>query len=388
MFKIQTLNKISEKGLGLLPADSYSISDDISSPDGIILRSFKMHDMEIPETVKVIARAGAGVNNIPLPKCTEKGIVVFNAPGANANSVKELTIGAMLTTARDFAGGVAWTKTIAGEEDVAKIVEKNKSNFAGGEIKGKKLGVIGLGAIGVLIANASSDLGMDVYGYDPYLTVKAAWSISSKIIQTESIEEMLKVCDYITIHVPLNDGTRGIINKDNLKLMKSNAVLLNFARGGIIDDAAAVEAVASGQIAKYVTDFPNNTVIGNENVICVPHLGASTDEAEENCAEMVSAQLKDYLEKGNIKNSVNFPACKLPYNGGDRIIIASNGDNNAFTKLLSDLSAKGIQPEAMASHHRGDIYYNIIEVNKGSDVQPLVEAAGSEAKVLITRVIV
>jgi len=388
VFKIQTLNKISEKGLSLLPTEDYKISDDGNNPDGIILRSYKMHDMEIPESVKVIARAGAGVNNIPLPKCTDKGIVVFNAPGANANSVKELVIGAMLTTARDFAGGVAWTKTIVDEAEVAKIVEKNKSNFAGGEIKGKKLGVIGLGAIGVLIANACSDLGMTVYGYDPYLTVKAAWSISSKIEKSDSIEKMLKECDYITVHVPLNDGTRGIINKESMKLMKSNAVILNFARGGIIDDQAAVEAVASGQIAKYVTDFPNNTVIGKENIICVPHLGASTDEAEENCAEMVSAQLKDFLETGNVLNSVNFPACSLEYNGGERIVIASRGGNDAFNKLLSDLSAKGIQSEGMASQHRGDIYYNIIEVAKGSDVQSLVDSVKTEKDVLISRVIV
>lgn len=387
MFKIQTLNKISEKGLSLLPSDSYSISDDGSSPDGIILRSYKMHDMEIPESVKVVARAGAGVNNIPLPKCTDKGIVVFNAPGANANSVKELVIGAMLTTARDFAGGVAWTRTIADENEVAKLVEKNKSNYAGSEISGKRLGVIGLGAIGVLIANACSDLGMKVYGYDPYLTVKAAWSLSSKIKKSDSIEKMLKECDYITVHVPLNNGTKGIINKENLKLMKNNAVILNFARGGIIDDQAAVDAVASGQIAKYVTDFPNNTVIGKKNVICVPHLGASTDEAEENCAEMVSAQLKDFLETGNILNSVNFPACSLEYSGGDRIIIASNGGNDAFNKLLSDLSAKGIQTEGMASQHRGDIYYNIIEVAKGADVKALVDAAKAEGNVLIARVI-
>ena len=387
MFKIQTLNKISEKGLGLLPKDSYEISEDGSAPDGIILRSYKMHDMEIPESVKAIARAGAGVNNIPLPKCTEKGIVVFNAPGANANSVKELTIGAMLTTARDFAGGVAWTKTIADEADVAKLVEKNKSNFAGGEIKGKKLGVIGLGAIGVQIANACCDLGMNVTGFDPYLSIKAAWSISCNIKQTSNLEKILKESDYITVHVPLNDGTRGIINKDNMKLMKSNAVILNFARGGIIDDQAAVDAVASGQIAKYVTDFPNNTVIGKENVICVPHLGASTDEAEENCAEMVSSQLKDFLETGNIVNSVNFPTCSLDRSGGERIIIASNGSNDLFNKFLSDLSTKGIQPEAMASHHRGDIFYNIIEVVKGADVQDLVDAAKADASNLIARVI-
>ncbi len=387
MFKIQTLNKISKKGLELLPATDYSISDDADNPDGIILRSYKMHDMEIPGSVKVIARAGAGVNNIPLPKCTEKGIVVFNAPGANANSVKELVIGAMLTTARDFAGGVAWTKTISNEPEVAKLVEKNKSNFAGGEIKGKKLGIIGLGAIGVQIANACSDLGMKVYGYDPYLSLQAAWTISSKIKKANSIEKMLKECDYITVHVPLNDGTRGIINKDNISLMKSNSVILNFARGGIIDDQAAVDAVASGKIAKYVTDFPNNTVIGKENVICVPHLGASTQEAEENCAEMVAAQLKDFLETGNIVNSVNFPACSLDGDGGERIIIASNKNNDAFNNLLSNLSAKGIQTEGMASQHRGDIYYNIIEVAKNSDVQDLIQEIKSEENVMLARVI-
>lgn len=387
MFKIQTLNKISEKGLSLLPSDSYSIADDESSPDGIILRSYKMHDMEIPESVKVIARAGAGVNNIPLPKCTEKGIVVFNAPGANANSVKELTIGAMLTTARDFAGGVAWTKTIADEADVAKLVEKNKSNFAGGEIKGKKLGVIGLGAIGVQVANACSALGMDVTGYDPYLSVKAAWSISSSIKQSTNLEKLLKESDYITVHIPLNDGTRDTINKENIKLMKSNAVILNFARGGIINDEAAVEAVAAGQIAKYVTDFPNNTVIGKENVICVPHLGASTDEAEENCAEMVSIQLKDFLETGNIVNSVNFPACSLDVSGGDRIIVSSTGNNDPFNKMLADLSAKGIQTEGIASHHRGDIYYNIVEVAKGSGIKTLIDKVANEKNVLMARTI-
>lgn len=387
MFKIQTLNKISEKGLGLLPGESYSISEDGTNPDGIILRSYKMHDMEIPASVKVVARAGAGVNNIPLDRCTEQGIVVFNAPGANANSVKELVIGAMLTTARDFAGGVAWTKTIAGEEDVAKVVEKNKSNFAGGEIKGKKLGVIGLGAIGVQVANACSALGMEVYGYDPYLTLKAAWNISSSIHQADNLDKMLKVCDYVTVHVPLNDGTKGIINAENMKLMKKNAVILNFARGGIIDDQAAVEAVAAGQIAKYVTDFPNNTVIGKDNVICVPHLGASTDEAEENCAEMVSQQLKDFLETGNIVNSVNFPSCTLDYNGGTRIILATKECNDQMNDLLKGLSTKGISTEGMASQHRGEIYYNIIEVAKGSDVAELVEGIKSSDCVLIARVI-
>lgn len=387
MYKIQTLNKISEKGLSLLPAENYTVSDDGVNPDGIILRSFKMHDMEIPESVKVIARAGAGVNNIPLPKCTEKGIVVFNAPGANANSVKELTIGAMLTTARDFAGGVAWTKTIVGEADVAKIVEKNKSNYAGNEIKGKKLGVIGLGAIGVLIANACSDLGMEVYGYDPYLTVKAAWSISSKIIQTESIEKILKECDYITVHVPLNDGTKGLINKENIKLMKKSAVILNFARGGIIDDQAAVDALAAGQISKYVTDFPNNTVIGKEGVICVPHLGASTEEAEENCAEMVSAQLKDFLETGNVLNSVNFPACSLDSNGGKKIVLASLKTNDVLKDFLAGLSDKGIQTEGMASQHRGDIFYNILEVSKDADIKGLVNDAAAKDSVLIARII-
>ncbi|MBI9097377.1 MAG: 3-phosphoglycerate dehydrogenase [Spirochaetaceae bacterium] len=387
MYKIQTLNKISEKGLSLLPAESYSISEDGTSPDGIILRSFKMHDMEIPESVKVIARAGAGVNNIPLTTCTEKGIVVFNAPGANANSVKELVIGAMLTTARDFAGGVAWTKTIADEDDVAKVVEKNKSRFAGGEIKGKKLGVIGLGAIGVQISNACLNLGMEVYGYDPYLTLQAAWTISSKINRSDSIEKILKECDYITVHVPLNEGTKGIINKENMKLMKKNAVILNFARGGIIDDAAAVEAVASGQIAKYVTDFPNNTVIGKENIICVPHLGASTQEAEENCAEMVAQQMKDYLENGNIVNSVNFPSCTLDINGGERIILASHKCNDVLNDLLSGLSEKGIQTEGMASHHMGEIFYNIIEVAKGSDIKDLIDEAGKKDCVIIARVI-
>lgn len=387
MYKIQTLNKISEKGLSLLPAESYSISDDGNSPDGIILRSYKMHDMEIPGSVKVVARAGAGVNNIPLPKCTEKGIVVFNAPGANANSVKELTIGAMLTTARDFAGGVAWTSTIVDEDDVAKLVEKNKSNYAGSEISGKKLGVIGLGAIGVKIANACSNLGMKVYGYDPYLTVQAAWTISSKIEKSNSIEKMLKECDYITVHVPLTDGTKGIINKENMKLMKKNAVILNFARGGIVDDQAAVDACASGQIAKYVTDFPNNTVIGKKNVICVPHLGASTQEAEENCAEMVASQMKDYLETGNIINSVNFPACCLDSNGGTRIILASLEDNDVLNDFLTGLSDKGIQTEGMSSHHRGDIFYNILEVSTGSDVKDLITKAGAADKVLIARVI-
>jgi len=387
VFKIQTLNKISEKGLSLLPSERYSVSEDGTNPDGIILRSFKMHDMEIPSSVKVVARAGAGVNNIPLDRCTEQGIVVFNAPGANANSVKELVIGAMLTTARDFAGGVAWTKTIAGEEDVAKVVEKNKSNFAGGEIKGKKLGVIGLGAIGVQVANACAALGMEVYGYDPYLTLKAAWNISSSIHQADNLDKMLKVCDYVTVHVPLTEGTKGIINASNMKLMKKNAVILNFARGGIIDDQAAVDAVAAGEIAKYVTDFPNNTVIGKENIICVPHLGASTDEAEENCAEMVAQQMKDFLETGNIVNSVNFPSCTLDYNGGTRIILATKECNDQLNHLLEGLSAKGIATEGMASHHRGDIFYNILEVAKGSDVAALVEEIKSASCTLLARVV-
>ena len=363
MARIQTLNKISSVGLDVLPREDYEIASVLSNPDAIILRSFKMHDMELPETLVAVARAGAGVNNIPIDKCSEKGIVVFNTPGANANSVKELVIAALFLSSRKISDSIEWCKGLEGNGDeVPKMVEKGKSMFAGPEIKGKKFGVIGLGAIGVMVANAASALGMEVTGYDPFISVESAWGLSRDIKKGISMDSVIAESDYITIHVPLNDSTKGLFNKDKFDIMKKGSRLLNFARGGLVNNEDLKKAIADGIIASYVTDFPDEDLIKMENVIAIPHLGASTAEAEENCAKMAAEQLKDFLETGNIKNSVNFPDCRMEMNSKNRILIANKNIPNIIGQVTSMLAADGVNISEYLNKHKNDYAYNIIDV--------------------------
>lgn len=332
MYKIGTLNKISPVGPARL-TDDYTITENVQEANSIILRSYNMHDMEFSPDLLAIGRAGAGINNIPLDKCAQQGIVVFNAPGANANAVKELCLSGMFLAARNIPAGLEWAKTLAGTEDVGKAVEKGKGQFAGTEIKGKTLGVIGLGAIGAMVANAAESLGMDVIGYDPFLSIKAALSLSNTIKIVDSPKDLYPQCDYITIHVPANDNTKGMIDAAAFAQMKDGVVFLNFARDKLVNDADLLAAIGSGKVKKYVTDFPNDTVIGKEGVIALPHLGASSAEAEDNCAAMAVDQVMDYLENGNIVNSVNMPACSLGPKKGTRVSVISKADAGVLEKV-------------------------------------------------------
>ena len=360
MFNILTLNKIAKCGLDQLN-DNYKITDDANvDADGIILRSFKMHDMELPESLKAVARAGAGTNNIPIDKCSEKGIVVFNTPGANANAVKELVIAGMLLASRDVIGGVAWANTLTGD-DVDKQVEKGKSNFAGCEIKGKTLGIIGLGAIGILVANAAYALGMEVIGYDPYLSVDSALKLSRHVKKANSPEEVYAAADYITIHVPLMDSTRNTINSETIAQMKDGVIILNFARGGLVNNADIKKALADGKVAKYVVDFADSETVNQPGIINIPHLGASTAESEDNCAVMAAQELADYLENGNILNSVNFPNCSLPEDNIGRIAIAHKNIPNVIAKFTEALSSVNISD--MINKSKGELAYTIINTD-------------------------
>lgn len=360
MFNILTLNKIAKCGLDQLN-DNYKITDDANvDADGIILRSFKMHDMELPESLKAVARAGAGTNNIPIDKCSEKGIVVFNTPGANANAVKELVIAGMLLASRDVIGGVAWANTLTGD-DVDKQVEKGKSNFAGCEIKGKTLGIIGLGAIGILVANVAYALGMEVIGYDPYLSVDSALKLSRHVKKANSPEEVYAAADYITIHVPLMDSTRNTINAETIAQMKDGVIILNFARGGLVNNADIKKALADGKVAKYVVDFADSETVNQPGIINIPHLGASTAESEDNCAVMAAQELADYLENGNILNSVNFPNCSLPEDNIGRIAIAHKNIPNVIAKFTEALSSVNISD--MINKSKGELAYTIINTD-------------------------
>ena len=360
MFNILTLNKIAKCGLDQLN-DNYKITDDANvDADGIILRSFKMHDMELTASLKAVARAGAGTNNIPIDKCSEKGIVVFNTPGANANAVKELVIAGMLLASRDVIGGVAWANTLTGD-DVDKQVEKGKSNFAGCEIKGKTLGIIGLGAIGILVANAAYALGMEVIGYDPYLSVDSALKLSRHVKKANSPEEVYAAADYITIHVPLMDSTRNTINAETIAQMKDGVIILNFARGGLVNNADIKKALADGKVAKYVVDFADSETVNQPGIINIPHLGASTAESEDNCAVMAAQELADYLENGNILNSVNFPNCSLPEDNIGRIAIAHKNIPNVIAKFTEALSSVNISD--MINKSKGELAYTIINTD-------------------------
>jgi D-3-phosphoglycerate dehydrogenase / 2-oxoglutarate reductase len=364
MFKIQTLNKISSRGLDLLPHETYEYASELANPDGILVRSQAMHDMELPSSLKGIARAGAGVNNIPIDKCSERGIVVFNTPGANANAVKELVLLGLLMASRRVFQGVCWSKSLAGKAaEVPKLIEKGKANYDGPEIKGKKLGVIGLGAIGVMVANDAEALGMEVSGFDPFMSIDAAWGLSRTVKKAVSIDSLMAESDYITLHVPLNDSTRGKINKEKFDIMKKGVRILNFSRGEIVNSADMLDAIAGGIVECYVTDFPTDEMLGNEKIIPIPHLGASTPESEENCAAMAVEQLRDYLEKGNIKNSVNFPECFLPPTGAQRITIANKNVPNIIGQITSVLAQAGLNIADMLNKSKKDYAYNIIDID-------------------------
>ncbi|PQQ66541.1 3-phosphoglycerate dehydrogenase family protein [Acetivibrio saccincola] len=364
MFTIQTLDKISAKGLELFPRDQYEIATEISNPDAIILRSTKIHDMELPPKLKAIARAGAGVNNIPIDKCTKKGIVVFNTPGANANAVKELVLAALLLASRKIHDGISWAQSLKGNGDqVPVLVEKGKSQFKGPEIKGKTLGVIGLGAIGVMVANDALALGMNVIGYDPFISINSAWELSSNVAKASSLDHLLSVSDYITIHVPFNENTNGMINKNTLKIMKKGVRILNFARGGLVDNKDILEAIENGKVACYVTDFPEEELLGNERIIAIPHLGASTPESEENCALMAASQLREFLEKGNVRNSVNYANCELPFSGDTRIISAHDNIPNMLGQITTILAQNNYNIADMISKNKDKTGYTIVDVN-------------------------
>ncbi len=365
MFKIQTLNKISPKGLDLFTHDNYEVASEIGSPDAIVLRSFKMHDMELPETLCAIARAGAGTNNIPIDRCSDKGIVVFNTPGANANAVKEIVLTSLLLASRNIVDGIVWTQGIKDEGDkVPALVEKAKSQFGGQEIKGKKLGIVGLGAIGAMVANDALALGMEVVGYDPYLSVEAAWELSSDVKKATGLETLLSEVDYLSIHVPLLESTKEMFNSEKFAMMKDGINILNFARGGLVDNEDIKVALASGKVSTYVTDFPSADLLGVKGVIPIPHLGASTVESEDNCAIMASQQVKDFLETGNIRNSINFPTCELPVKAGHkRLIIANKNIPNMISEITSLLADNSINIGDMLNKSKGDLAYNIISID-------------------------
>lgn len=360
MYNILTLNKISKTGLSNFDAEKYSCADDFSAPDAVIVRSASMHDMEIPESVLAIARAGAGYNNIPVDSCTEKGICVFNTPGANANAVKELVICGLLLASRRIAPAIDWCKTLKGEDEISKKIEKGKSNFAGPEIMGKTLGVIGLGAIGIKVCNAAVALGMKVVGYDPYLSDKAAAMLDKSIVITSKVEEIFTVSDYISIHAPLTDSTKNIVNKDTLAMAKDGIRVLNFARGGLVDDTAIVEAIESGKCAAYATDFPTDAQLGLDGVIAFPHLGASTPESEENCAVMAVNQIAEYLEKGNVINSVNLPCIsKEKADGNKRLTVITKGD--VSESVFAAIKKAGIPTGDSTASIRKDVGYVIVD---------------------------
>ena len=363
MYKILTLNKISENGLKKFP-ETYTYSSEEANPDAILVRSASMHEMEFDANTKAIARAGAGVNNIPLDRCSEKGIVVFNTPGANANAVKELVLCAMLMSSRKIVSALDWVKTLKGNgAEVSKMVEKGKSAFAGPEIKGKKLGVIGLGAIGVLVANAADALGMEVYGYDPYLSVDAAWSLSRTIHHAASQDEIFKNCDYITLHVPLTPDTKEVICKKNIDMMKDNVRIMNFARGDLVKNEDLLEALNNSKVAAYATDFASDELIGAPGVIIMPHLGASTPESEDNCAVMAVAEIRDFLENGNITHSVNLPDVAVPRTGRTRITIIHKNVPNVISKITTTVADENINIDNMVNKSRGEYAYTMLDTD-------------------------
>ena len=364
MYKIQTLNNISVVGLERLPRDGYEVASEMNSPDGILLRSYNMHSMDLDANTKAIGRAGAGVNNIPVDKMSERGVVVFNAPGANANAVKELVVAGMLLAARNVCQGWDFSRELEGaDEEISKQVEAGKKNFGGFELPGRTLGVIGLGAIGILVANVALRLGMKVIGYDPDITVQSAWKLSSEVEKANSADDLLSRVDFVTFHVPLVEGTKNLINAERLKMMKDNVTILNFARNGIVDDEAVSAGIKSGKVNAYVCDFPSNLLKKHERVITLPHLGASTKEAEDNCAIMVAEQVKNYLETGNISNSVNFPDVYMPRNGGFRLSVVNSNVPNMVGQISTALADAGLNIIDMLNKSRGEIAYTVVDVD-------------------------
>ncbi len=386
MFQYHCLNPIADIGLNQFSSD-YAATDKIENADAVLVRSAAMHELEFSENLKVIARAGAGVNNIPLDRCAEKGIVVFNTPGANANGVKELVIAGMLLAARDIVGGISWVQEHEEDGDIAKATEKAKKAFAGNELEGKKLGVIGLGAIGVLVANTAFHLGMDVYGYDPYLSVDAAWKLSRHIHHAKTIDVLLQECDYITIHVPAMESTKGMIDEHAIELMKNGVVVLNFARDVLVNEEAMIDALITGKVKKYVTDFPNPKITGVKNALVIPHLGASTAESEDNCAKMAVKEVIEFLENGNIRNSVNYPNCDMGYRGDKtRITIMHRNVPNMIGQFTTLLAEAGINISNMTNKSKKEYAYTMIDV-ENVIAEETIEKLNKVKEVLKVRVI-
>ena len=387
MYKYHCLNPISEVGLAQLD-ENYVVTGNADEADAILVRSAKMHDMEFSRNLKAIARAGAGVNNIPLERCADEGIVVFNTPGANANGVKELVIAGMLLAARDIIGGINWVQEYEEDGDIAKITEKKKKAFAGTELQGKKLGVIGLGAIGVRVANVAVHLGMDVYGYDPYVSVDAAWNLSRSIHHAKTVDELYKECDYITIHVPALDDTKGMIDKNAISLMKDGVVILNLARDVLLNQEDIVDALVSGKVRSYVTDFPTKEIVGVKNAIVIPHLGASTEESEDNCAKMAAAELRDFLENGNITHSVNYPDCNMGVKGdGERITILHKNIPNMLGQFTTLLAGENMNIALMTNKSKKEYAYTMIDVDSevSADLEEQLTSVDGVLKVRVIR---
>jgi D-3-phosphoglycerate dehydrogenase len=387
MFKILTLNNISVKGLERLPREEYEVASEISHPDAILLRSYNMHEMVLPDSLKAVARAGAGVNNIPVQRLSDLGLPVFNAPGANANAVKELVIAGMLLAARNICQAWRYTSELEGDdESLHKQVEAGKKQFSGFELPGRTLGVVGLGAIGVQVANSARALGMNVIGFDPKITVERAWQLSSGVVQGGSIEEVLRSSDFVTFHVPLNDATRNLINEERIRLLPEGAVLLNFARDGIVNNQAVAAAIEAGHLHAYVCDFPARELKGKPGIITLPHLGASTGEAEENCAVMVVDQLRDYLENGNVRNSVNFPDIALPRSGKTRLAVANRNVPDMVGQISHHLGEAGVNILHMINESRGELAYTLVDVEADID-EPTRAAIAAISGVLNVRVL-
>ena len=363
MFKVKLMNKIAKVGTDVLSKEKYELGETVENEDAILVRSAALHEMPFSENLKAIARCGAGVNNIPIEKCTKEGVVVFNTPGANANAVKELAIAALILASRDVIGGVEWVKTLKGQENVAKAVEAGKSAFVGHELAGKTLGVVGLGAIGGMVANAAISLGMSVMGYDPYITAKAAWSLAPSVKQASDYAEIFKTCDYITLHVPATPQTKNMINEKTLAQMKDGVRILNLARADLVNAADLKNAIAAKKVAAYITDFPTEETVGVDGILAIPHLGASTVESEDHCAVMAAQQLDEFLVCGNIRNSVNFPTVGLPRSENPRICIMNNNIPNMLSQITSAFSSKNINIENMANGSKGEVAYTIVETN-------------------------
>ncbi len=384
---IKTLNSIAKTGLNVFNKDNFTIDNDSENPDAIVVRSFNMHSMEFGSNLKAIARAGAGVNNIPVDKCTEQGIVVFNTPGANANAVKEMVLTSLIASSRNLFAGVEWAKTLEGEGDqVPKLVEAGKKQFVGKEIKGKTLGVIGLGAIGALVANDALDLDMDVIGFDPFISVDTAWNLSRNVQRAMTIEQLFANSDYITIHVPLTDDTRGIFNQETFSIMKQGVHILNFSRGELVNEPDMEAALESGKVGVYITDFPNENVLKMKNTVPIPHLGASTNESEENCAIMAARQVKEFLETGNIKNSVNFPNASLPYAGKRRVAAFHQNVPNMVGQITSAISSYNLNIADMVNRSRGGYAYTMIDIDNkvNGDIIPGLEEKIKQIEGIVT----